>query len=137
MKDNESSDVVLKKLDEQHSKYKCMEYNLVTKKKRLRSQIPDLKRSLVMIEKLQTQKDEFATEYLLSEQVFLKAVIPPTENVCLWLGANVMLEYSLADAKDLLSNNMKMATKNLGCVEHDLDFLRYYTYFFFKNIFVT
>lgn len=109
-----------------------MEYNLVTKKKRLRSQIPDLKRSLVMIEKLQTQKEEFATEYLLSEQVFLKAVIPPTENVCLWLGANVMLEYSLADAKDLLSNNMKMATKNLGCVEHDLDFLRYYSYLFVK-----
>ncbi|KAI4457896.1 prefoldin subunit 3 [Holotrichia oblita] len=117
-------DKVLKKLDEQHSKYKFMELNLLSKRKRLRAQIPDLKRSLSMIEKLQNQKEEFETEYLLSEQVFVKASVPPTDNVCLWLGANVMLEYSLEDAKQLLTQNISTATKNLGYVEHDLDFLR-------------
>ena len=28
-------------------------------------------------------------------QVYAEAVIPPTDKVCLWLGANVMLEYTL------------------------------------------
>nr|CAH7713418.1 unnamed protein product [Callosobruchus chinensis] len=35
-----------------------------------------------------------------------------------------MLEYSLEDAKKLLTQNVAAATKNLAYVEHDLDFLR-------------
>lgn len=118
-------DKVLKRLDDQHAKYKFMELNLLSKRRRLKSQIPDLKRSLSMIERLETQKEEFDTEFLLSEQVFAKARIPPTDTVCLWLGANVMLEYSLEDAKALLKHNIAAASKNLGYVEHDLDFLRW------------
>lgn len=117
-------DKVLKKLDDQHAKYKFMEYNLLSKRKRLRSQIPDLKRSLSMIEKLETEKEEFETQFLLSDQVYAKAVIPPTNTVCLWLGANVMLEYGLDDAKELLQQNITAANRNLGYVEHDIDFLR-------------
>lgn len=56
---------------------------------------------------------------------FFKAKIPPTENVCLWLGANVMLEYTLDDAEALLTTNMANANRNLGYVEHDLDYLRW------------
>lgn len=78
-----------------------------------------------MIEKLEEQKEEFETQFLLSEQVFAKAKVPPTESVCLWLGANVMLEYSLEDAKKLLTQNISAASRNLSYVEHDLDFLRY------------
>lgn len=120
-------DKVLKRLDDQHAKYKFMEFNLLSKRRRLRSQIPDLKRSLSMIEKLETEKEEFETQFLLSDQVYAKAVIPPTSTVCLWLGANVMLEYSLDDAKELLQQNVTAANRNLGYVEHDLDFLRFVT----------
>jgi len=119
-----NADKVLKKLDEQHCKYKFMEYNLLSKRRRLRSQIPDLKRSLNMIEKLRSESDEFETEFLLSDQVFAKAVVPPTDTVCLWLGANVMLEYSLDEAEKLLTENTAAATRSLQQVEHDLDFLR-------------
>ncbi|KAF7283791.1 prefoldin subunit 3-like [Rhynchophorus ferrugineus] len=121
---NGDADEVLKKLDSQHAKYKFMKYNLISKKKRLQNQVPELKRSLTMIEKLENQKDEFETQFLLSDQVFAKAKIPPTETVCLWLGANVMLEYSLEDAKKLLTQNITAAERNLGNVDHDLDFLR-------------
>lgn len=117
-------DEVLKRLDQQHAKYKFMELNLLSKKRRLLSQIPELKRSLTMIEQLEKQSDEFETQFLLSDQIFAKAVIPPTQNVFLWLGANVMLEYTLEDAKKLLSDNIATASKNMNCVEHDLDFLR-------------
>ncbi|XP_015585717.1 prefoldin subunit 3 [Cephus cinctus] len=126
--ENEGSvDKVLKKLDENHSKYKFMEYNLVNKRRRLKAQIPDLERSLEMIEKLQTEKNnshDLETQFLLSEQVFAKAIVPPTDKVCLWLGANVMLEYTLDDAQELLVKNIEAAKRNLGYVEHDLDFVR-------------
>ncbi|KAL0830633.1 hypothetical protein ABMA28_002775 [Loxostege sticticalis] len=117
-------DKVLRRLDEQHGKYKFMEYTLATKRRRLRQQIPDLARSLEMIEKLKSQAEEMETQFLLSDQVFVKANIPPTKTVYLWLGANVMLEYTLEDAEKLLTSNMATAKKNLDCVEHDLDFLR-------------
>lgn len=118
------ADKVLKQLDEQHNKYKFMEFNLVTKKRRLRLQIPDLNRSLEMVNLLKQQKEEMDTHFLLSEQVFVKAKVPPTETVCLWLGANVMLEYPLDEAEQLLQKSVETADKNLEQLEHDLDFLR-------------
>ncbi|XP_063980676.1 prefoldin subunit 3 [Diachasmimorpha longicaudata] len=125
--DNTEVDKVLKKLDENHSKYKFMEYNLANKRRRLKSQIPELERSLEMIKKLQAEKDSshaMETQFLLSDQVFAKAIVPPTEKVCLWLGANVMLEYTLDDAQDLMVKNIDSAKKNLNHVDHDLDFVR-------------
>src|SRR5688572_19510677 len=42
-----------------------------------------------------------------------------------YLQANVMLEYSLADAQALLSKNTETAKNNLKTVDTDLDFLRF------------
>ncbi|CAN8018672.1 unnamed protein product [Ixodes persulcatus] len=64
------------------------------------------------------------TRFVLSDQVYSKAVIPPTERVCLWLGANVMLEYSLEGAEELLCRNLQTATRNLTELDSDVDFLR-------------
>ncbi|XP_017788344.1 PREDICTED: prefoldin subunit 3 isoform X2 [Habropoda laboriosa] len=125
--ENESVDKVLQMLDESHGKYKFMEYNLFNKRKRLKAQIPDLEKSLEMIKKLQQEKDnskDLETQFLLSEQVYAKAIIPPTDKVCLWLGANVMLEYTLDDAQVTLIRNIESAKRVLGYVEHDLDFAR-------------
>lgn len=123
---NETANKVLKILDENHGKYKFIEYNLVNKRRRLKAQIPDLEKTLEVIKKLQQKKDssrELETQFLLSEQVYAKAIIPPTDKVCLWLGANVMLEYTLDDAQEMLTKNIEAAKRNLSYVEHDLDFV--------------
>lgn len=121
---NNNVELVLKQLDEQHSKYKFMEYNILSRKRRLRQQIPDLTKSLDMIKILKQQNETMDTQTLLSEQVFVKATIEPTNTVCLWLGANVMLEYELDEAEQLLQQNIQAAIENLGCLEHDQEFLR-------------
>jgi prefoldin subunit 5 len=115
---------VLRSLDEQHSKYKFMEMNMVARKRRLKQQIPDLVKSLEMIKLLNEQEDDLETNVLLSEQIFVKSVVPPTKTVYLWLGANVMLEYSLEEAEELLKQNMDSAITNMKCLEHDQEFLR-------------
>lgn len=120
----ENVEKVLKSLDEQHSKYKFMEFNIISRKRRLRQQIPDLAKSLEMIKILKNQSEEQETRFLLSEQVFVKTRVPPTKTVCLWLGANVMLEYPLDEAEELLKQNKHSAEVNLKCLEHDQDFLR-------------
>lgn len=125
LSENENSaDKVLRKLDEQHSKYKLMEYNIGARRRKLKIQIPDLAKSLEMIGILKEQTEDKETQFLLSEQVFLKTSMPPTSTVCLWLGANVMLEYPLDEAEVLLKQNMESAEQNLKCLEHDQDFLR-------------
>ncbi|XP_071450681.1 prefoldin subunit 3 [Hetaerina americana] len=124
---NNNVEIVLKRLDEQHSKYKFMELNLLAKRRRLKSQVPDLEHSQLMINLLKKQQQspkDIETQFLLSEQVFMKALVPPTDKVCLWLGANIMLEYTLDDASALLKKNIETAKKHLAYVEHDLDFLR-------------
>nr|QBH72839.1 prefoldin subunit [Embidopsocus sp. OG10733] len=122
-----NADKVLKKFDEQHSKYKFMQYNLASKRRRLKKQIPEVQKSIEMLAILEGQKNkkkEMTTEFLLSDQVYMKATIPPTEKVFLWLGADVMLEYDLQEASELLKKNLATAKKNLLAVEKDLDFLR-------------
>lgn len=117
---NNQAEKVLKSLDEQHSKYKFMEMNMIARKRRLRQQLPDLQKSLEMIKILNDQEeDELETNILLSEQVFVKSVIQKTQTVCLWLGANVMLEYPLDEAEELLKSNLDSASMNLRCLEHD------------------
>lgn len=122
--ENNDTEMVLRKLDEQHGKYKMMDYNIASRRRKLKQQIPDLVKSLDMIEVLKKQEDERETQFLLSEQVFLKTIVPPTKVVSLWLGANVMLEYPLDEAEVMLRENMETAAQNLKCLEYDQDFLR-------------
>jgi len=127
MKGEEKAEAKIKALDEMHQKYKFMENSLLMRRKRLRGQVPDIKSSLVMIKKLRekaAEGEKMDTQFLLSDQVFAKAEIPPTEKVCLWLGANVMLEYTLDDAEALLSKNLASAETNLAQIAFDLDYLR-------------
>jgi len=119
--------LVLKRLDESHTKYRFMEQNLLQKKRRLKKQIPDIETSIDVLKLVKQKRDaneETETQFLLSDQVFMKSRIPPTDKVCLWLGANVMLEYPISEAEQLLTKNFETATKNLLQIDTDLDFLR-------------
>nr|XP_034957855.1 prefoldin subunit 3 isoform X3 [Zootoca vivipara] len=124
---NETADTVLKKLDEQYQKYKFMELNLAQKKRRLKNQIPEIKQTLEILKHMQKKKEStklMETRFLLADNLYCKASVPPTDKVCLWLGANVMLEYDIDEAQALLEKNLFTATRNLESLEEDLDFLR-------------
>ncbi|RDD41075.1 Prefoldin subunit 3 [Trichoplax sp. H2] len=127
MSGDRTAESVLKDLDEQHQKYKFMELNLLQKKKKLREQAPDIKKTLDTVKFLKTRKESDSTiesKFLLSDQVYAKATVPPTDNVHLWLGANVMLEYEIDDAIELLAKNLTSAEQSLAKMEEDLNFLR-------------
>lgn len=117
--------VVIKRLDEQHSKYRFMEMNLVGKKRRLKKQIPDIRASLDVMKLIRARSgEEMRTNFLLSDEVYMEALVPATEQINLWLGANVMLSYPLDEADQLLSRNLEQANRNLTQVDVDLDYLR-------------
>ena len=65
------------------------------------------------------------TNFLLSDNIWAKAQVPNTDGkVGLWLGANVMVEYSLDEAADLLEKNLASAQEKLAETEGDIDFLK-------------
>ena len=118
---------VIRKLDEDHSKYRFMEMNLTQKKLRFKKQIPEIKETLNLINLMEKRKEAgegMKTNFLLSDQVYMEADVKPSDKVCLWLGANVMLEYPLEEAKQLLQKNLNTALRNSAQVDKDLTFLR-------------
>lgn len=124
---NETAAAVLKNLDEKYQKYKFMELNLVQKKKKLQGQIPEIRQTLGILRYMQKKKasnESLETRFLLADNLYCKASVPPTNKVCLWLGANVMLEYHTDEAQALLEKNLATATTHLHALEEDLDFLR-------------
>jgi len=122
----ETAEEILKKLDEQHQKFKFMLANFDNKKKRLKVQIPDITTTLESVKHLKSKRDDgpIETKFLLSDQVYAKAVVPPTSRVCLWLGANTMLEYDIGEAEELLVKNLGDAKSSLEKLGDDMDFLR-------------
>uniref|UniRef100_A0A8C4QH16 Prefoldin subunit 3 n=1 Tax=Eptatretus burgeri TaxID=7764 RepID=A0A8C4QH16_EPTBU len=124
----ESAPAALRWLNEQHQKYKLMEQGLMQKRRRLRGQMPDIEHSLKIIHYMQQkQKDgdkNIESHFMLSDNVFASASLSLTNSVCLWLGANVMMEYSVDAAIQLLEKNLTQARSSLNSLDSHLGFLR-------------
>ena len=124
----EKVDPILGELQELFSKYKFFEMNLLRKKGKLQNQLPEIKKSLEMVNYLIAQRaagSNISTNFPLSDNVYAKANINCADGdnagqVCLWLGAKVMMQYSYAEALELLTNNLTGATAKLTEVNEDL-----------------
>jgi prefoldin subunit 5 len=121
------ADAILRGFSEQHSKYKLMEHKLNQNLATANSKIPEITKTLDALDFLQRKQDEaqaLTTQYALTDLVFCEADVPPQATVHLWLGANVMVEYPISEARALLQRNLASATTNLQTTEEDLAWLR-------------
>ena len=73
---------------------------------------------------LQPDAEPIETHFELNDTLYAKALVPPTQEVYLWLGANVMLSYPVEEAESLLQSKLSGAQQSLSNCEEDLDFLR-------------
>jgi prefoldin subunit 5 len=93
----------------------------------LKDKIPDIQKTLETVRFLKSRQadaEPLETTFELNDTLFAKAEVPPTDEVYLWLGANVMLSYSLPEAVELLSSKLSTAKASLITCEEDLEFLR-------------
>ncbi|KAK0534779.1 hypothetical protein OC834_001759 [Tilletia horrida] len=117
----------LRKFQEATAKYKFMEASTAQRRKALEDKIPDIRKTLQMVEHLKTLKEaeeDMETMFELNDTLYAKAKIPPVDTVNLWLGANVMLSYPLDEAIELLRTKLSGAEASLESAKADLDFLR-------------
>ncbi|KAK7408283.1 peptide chain release factor 1 [Neonectria punicea] len=117
----------LRNFQEMISKYQFMELNLQRRMTGLKEKIPDIQKTLDSVKFLKLRKDDpepIQTTFELNDTLYAKADIPATEEVYIWLGANVMLSYPINEAEELLGQKLSTAKTSLGNCEEDLDFLR-------------
>ncbi|CAG8615236.1 8376_t:CDS:2 [Paraglomus brasilianum] len=126
-KSTTSVETTLSKFSETVAKYKFMDINLQNRKKGLEVKIPEIKKTLTVINYLISKEgsdEPMETAFELNDTLWAAAKMKSTKTVNLWLGANVMLEYTLQEAKDLLEQKLNTAQTTLKNVLEDLEFLR-------------
>jgi len=104
-----------------------MQQNTQRRAAGLRDKIPDIHKTLETVRFLKSRKadaEPLETTFELNDTLFAKAEVPPTDEVYLWLGANVMLAYPIPEAEELLSGKLGTAKVSLQTCEEDLEFLR-------------
>ena len=125
--DEQSTNTVIQEWQERYQKYKLMEAHLNRRREEIKKKIPDITGTRELVEHIIKKRDEsedVETNFQLSDTVYANAVIKEPTNVCLWLGANVMVEYPIDDAFELLTENRDNAHVNLKSVDEDIQFLR-------------
>lgn len=90
--------------------------------------IPDLEKSLALVKTLLKKQEEgegATIRYNLCESVYGKAEVDTSSGIVnLWLGANVMLEYTYDEAIDFLSSSLETHRGDFRSVQDDLAFVR-------------
>lgn len=108
-------------------KYRYMESSTASRLASINDKIPDIRKTLEMTRFLKEKSnngEELETNYELNDTLYAKAVVEPNNKVFLWLGANVMLEYTTDEAIELLDGKLKTSLETKKICEEDLEFLR-------------
>jgi len=120
-----------------------MDTNLAQRRAGLEEKIPDIRKTLNMVEFLQERRERkngnneddlddegdgsdkpLKTTFELNDTLFAEAELEESDTVYLWLGANVMLSYKIPAAISLLQSKLEIAEKSLSTTIEDLEFLR-------------
>jgi prefoldin subunit 5 len=102
---------------------------IVGAEERLSGKVPELEKSLNLVKSLAKKKDLGVTSgvvrYSLADNLYANADVDFTiGTVNLWLGANVMLEFTYDEAMEFLSGNELKAKRELAEFKQDIGFVR-------------
>ncbi|KAL5498202.1 hypothetical protein ACEPAH_2332 [Sanghuangporus vaninii] len=141
---------VLARFQEALAKYRFMEANLAQRKAAVEAKIPDIRKTLTMVEFLREQREgnktkpdeddddlgldeddssssskkPIRTTFELNDTLYAEAELEDSDTVYLWLGADVMLSYKIPEAIELLQSKLKVAEENLANYTSDLEYLK-------------
>lgn len=115
--------------NELYSKYKFMEGSLGRTKINIKQKIPEVEKTLEVVNFLKQKqesddKEPIQTHYSLADTIYAKAEVECNGEVCLWLGANVMLKYTYDEAIEVLTNSLTASKTKFKETIEDLEHLR-------------
>ena len=93
-----------------------------------KSKIPEVEQTLELVELMKTKRDkdeDIYANYSLCDTIYTRAKVDSSEGkVCLWVGANTMVEYTYEEAIDLLQNQLQQSHAKLQEIDEDLLHIR-------------
>ncbi|KAG7897813.1 hypothetical protein KL935_004688 [Ogataea polymorpha] len=122
--------VFLKELQVRLQQYQFMEESKRNTLSNLNTKIPDIKKTLDMCRFLKSRKEHdeetIDVNYELNDTVYSTAEINVKEldSVSLWLGADIMMEYPIDEAIEMLEKRLQAALDNKAVTMEDLEYLR-------------
>ncbi|CAD7698049.1 unnamed protein product [Ostreobium quekettii] len=124
-----SADDAIAGLNEHYRRYKLEESRLLQRRVYNLSKLPEVKKTLDIVNLL-IQKEggdsEVTVDFELADNVFAKATFQDVHTVNLWLGAGVMVEYPLLEAKGVLEGSLTNCKANLETIKQDLEKIKDY-----------
>ncbi|KAL6746805.1 prefoldin chaperone 1 [Haematococcus lacustris] len=123
---DKQADIVIQQFNEHHRKFKMVEGQMLQRKARLMSKLPEIQKALDIVTVLHEQGSagDMVLDYELAESVYAKTRVSKVKHVNLWLGADVMVEYGLDEAKELLTNNLANCKANILNCNKDLEVVK-------------
>uniref|UniRef100_A0A7S3Q0Q6 Prefoldin subunit 3 n=1 Tax=Chaetoceros debilis TaxID=122233 RepID=A0A7S3Q0Q6_9STRA len=129
-----SAELMIGAYSDLFGKLKTLEESLAQRALLIQSKIPEIEKSLKLVTFLKNKEDsgsgdgdstKITTRYNLADMLHAKAEIDTASGIVnLWLGANVMLEYTYQEAVDLLQTKDTKAKKDLTHTKEDLAAVR-------------
>jgi hypothetical protein len=111
-----SSELLIGAYSDLFSKFKAYEQQLEQKKGMYQEKLPEIEKSITLVRHLKEKKDAgdtVITRYNLADTIYSKAEVDCSQGIVnLWLGANVMLEYTYDEALELLTSKQTVAKKD-------------------------
>ena len=111
-----SAELLIGAYSDLYSKFKAYEQQLDQKKAMYVEKLPEIEKSIHLVRHLKDKKDAgetVITRYSLADTIYSKAEVDCSQGIVnLWLGANVMLEYTYGEALELLTSKQTLAKKD-------------------------
>lgn len=105
-----------------------MEAQILKHNEGIKVKIPDIEKAIEAVEYLEKKNSQDESnlniDFMVSNNLWAKAEVPVGNTVCLWLGADIMCEYTFDEAKTLLKKNLENAKTTLNNNENDLDYIK-------------
>ncbi len=119
---------LLIKFKEMFSKYRFMDAHTAQRETTLLGKEAEINKSIEVLNHVVAQKkvkESADIVFELNETLYAKGVIPHTEEKAyIWLGANVMVEYQIEEALEMLQEKSASCQKILKTLREDKNFLR-------------
>ena len=105
-----------------------MESQLVKQKMSKIDQKDEMKKNIKVCkylkEKAKSGESEIKTQFEVSDQLYSEGTIKEFDNVAIWLGANVMMEFPIDEAIEFLEKRIVISDEKINGLQNDIDFTR-------------